>query len=86
MEARDVKSRFWRISTAGICFQGGAAAVDSGTIIATLVHGLTGSVLAVGAATANRSRAKMEPRKKPPGIRARRVRMIRKPRNTIRKT
>ena len=47
-----MKSRFWRISTAGICFQGGAAAVDSGTIIATLVHGLTGSVLAVGAATA----------------------------------
>ncbi len=47
-----MKSRFWRISAAGICFQGGAAAVDSGTIIATLVHGLTGSVLAVGAATA----------------------------------
>ncbi len=52
MEARDAKSRFWRISAAGICFQGGAAAVDSSTIIATLVHGLTGSVLAVGAATA----------------------------------
>ncbi len=47
-----MKSRFWRISAAGICFQGGAAAVDSSTIIATLVHGLTGSVLAVGAATA----------------------------------
>jgi hypothetical protein len=44
--------RFWRISTAGVFFQGGAAAVDSSTIIATLVHGLTGSPFAVGAATA----------------------------------
>ncbi len=52
MQAREANSRFWRISTAGICFQGGAAAVDSSTIIATLVHGLTGSVVAVGAATA----------------------------------
>ena len=52
MEARDASSRFWRISAAGICFQGGAAAVDSSTIIATLVHGLTGSVVAVGAASA----------------------------------
>jgi len=39
-------------SAAGILFQGGAAAVDSSTIIATLVHGLTGSPFAVGAATA----------------------------------
>ncbi len=52
MEARDASSRFWRISAAGICFQGGAAAVDSSTIIATLVHGLTGSAVAVGAASA----------------------------------
>ena len=52
MQARDASSRFWRISTAGICFQGGAAAVDSSTIIATLVYGLTGSVVAVGAASA----------------------------------
>ncbi|MCH7930047.1 MAG: MFS transporter, partial [Proteobacteria bacterium] len=52
MQARDASSRFWRISTAGICFQGGAAAVDSSTIIATLVHGLTGSAVAVGAASA----------------------------------
>ena len=52
MQAREANSRFWRFSTAGIFFQGGAAAVDSSTIIATLVHGLTGSVVAVGAATA----------------------------------
>ncbi len=52
MEARDPKSRFWRISAAGIFFQGGAAAVDSSTIIAALVHGLTGSAFAVGAAAA----------------------------------
>ncbi len=44
--------RFWRISRAGIFFQGGAAAVDTTTIVATLVHGLTGSTLAVGAAAA----------------------------------
>ena len=43
---------FWRFSAAGVFFQGGAAAVDSSTIIATLVHGLTGSTFAVGAATA----------------------------------
>jgi hypothetical protein len=52
LEARDPKSRFWRISAAGIFFQGGAAAVDSSTIIAALVHGLTGSAFAVGAAAA----------------------------------
>ena len=45
-------SRFRRISAAGILFQGGAAAVDSSTIIATLVHGLTASTFAVGAASA----------------------------------
>ena len=45
-------SRFQRISAAGILFQGGAAAVDSSTIIATLVHGLTASTFAVGAASA----------------------------------
>lgn len=44
---------FWRIATAGVFFQGGAAAVDTGTIIAALVHGLTGgSAVAVGAAAA----------------------------------
>lgn len=45
------RGRFWRISAGGVFFQGGAAAVDSATIIATLVQGLTGSVYAVGAAT-----------------------------------
>ena len=45
-------SRFRRISGAGIFFQGGAAAVDSSTIIATLVYGLTANTFAVGAASA----------------------------------
>lgn len=44
--------RFWRIATAGVFFQGAAAAIDSGTIVATLVHGLTGSAFGVGAAAA----------------------------------
>ena len=34
--------RFWHITAAGTFFQGGAAAVDTGTIIAALVHLLTG--------------------------------------------
>ncbi len=46
------KGRFLRISAAGIFFQGGTAAIDTTTIIAALVHGLTGSVWAVGAAAA----------------------------------
>lgn len=50
--AADPKRRFWHISVAGIFFQGGAAAVDTGTIVAALVHGLTGSAVAVGAAAA----------------------------------
>lgn len=42
---------FGRFSASGIFFQGGAAAIDTGTIVATLVHGLTGgSAVAVGAA------------------------------------
>ncbi len=52
MADRDAGRRFWRLSAAGIFFQGGAAAVDSSTIIAVLVHGLTGSTFAVGAAAA----------------------------------
>ncbi|TDJ67599.1 MAG: MFS transporter, partial [Proteobacteria bacterium] len=52
MHARDSTKRFWRISAAGVFFQGGAAAVDTSTIIAALVHGLTGSTYAVGAAAA----------------------------------
>ena len=52
VKSRKPNGRFVRLSAAGIFFQGGAAAVDSSTIIATLVHGLTGSALAVGAASA----------------------------------
>lgn len=48
----ETRRRFWRIATAGIFFQGGAAAVDTSTIVAALVHGLTGSPTAVGAAAA----------------------------------
>ena len=48
--AADSKRRFWRISAAGIFFQGGAATVDTSTVVAALVHGLTGSAFAVGAA------------------------------------
>ena len=50
--AAEPKRRFRRITTAGIFFQGGAAAVDTSTIVAALVHGLTGSAMAVGAAAA----------------------------------
>jgi hypothetical protein len=46
------RQRFRRITTAGIFFQGGAAATDTSTIVAALVHGLTGSTMAVGAAAA----------------------------------
>ena len=48
----EVKRPFTRIAGAGIFFQGGAAAVDTSTIVAALVNGLTGSPLAVGAAAA----------------------------------
>ena len=46
----EARGRFWRIAGAGAFFQGGAAAVDTTTVIAALVHGLTGQALAVGAA------------------------------------
>jgi FTR1 family protein len=46
------RARFWRIAAAGVFLQGGAAAVDTSTIVATLVHALTGSSFAVGAAAA----------------------------------
>ena len=47
----DVRRVFGKFSASGIFFQGGAAAIDNGTIVATLVHGLTGgSAVAVGAA------------------------------------
>ena len=51
MGTRKPESRFRRLSAAGIFFQGGAAAVDSSTIIATLIHGLTANTYAVGAAS-----------------------------------
>ena len=44
--------RFWKIAGAGAAFQGGSSAVDSATIVASLVFQLTGSVFAVGAASA----------------------------------
>lgn len=52
MTAADSGLRFRRIAAAGIFFQGGAAAVDAGTIVAALVNSLTGSAFAVGAAAA----------------------------------
>jgi len=45
------RRRFRHITAAGITFQGGSTAVDSSTIIAALVHQLTGSAIAVGAVT-----------------------------------
>ena len=50
--ADDARKRFWQISIAGVFFQGAAAAIDSGTIVAMLVYGLTVSVFGVGAAAA----------------------------------
>lgn len=44
--------RFWRIAGAGVLFQGGVAAIDANTILAALVFGMTGSAVAVGAASA----------------------------------
>ncbi len=43
---------FWKISGAGAAFQAGSAAVDSATVVASLVYHLTGSPYAVGAASA----------------------------------
>ncbi len=43
---------FWKITGAGASFQAGSSAVDSATIVASLVNHLTGSVYAVGAASA----------------------------------
>lgn len=51
-DALDPRRRFRRIGAAGVFFQGGAAAIDSATVMAALVQGLTGSVIAVGAAAA----------------------------------
>ena len=46
------RRRFRRIAGAGAAFQGATAAVDSATVVASLVYQLTGSVFAVGAASA----------------------------------
>ena len=43
---------FWKITGAGASFQAGSSAVDSATIVASLVNHLTGSAYAVGAASA----------------------------------
>ena len=43
---------FWKIAAAGASFQAGSSAVDSASIVAGLVNHLTGSVYAVGAASA----------------------------------
>lgn len=43
---------FWKIIGAGAAFQAGSSAVDAATIVASLVNHLTGSVYAVGAASA----------------------------------
>ena len=48
--AAQSKRAFRRFSLSGIFFQGGAAAIDSNTVVPALVHGLTGSAVAVGAA------------------------------------
>ena len=50
--ATDGRGQFWRFAAAGIFFQGGVASVEANTIVSALVHGLTGSPLAVGAAAA----------------------------------
>jgi len=43
---------FWKITGAGAAFQAGSSAVDSATVVASLVNHLTGNVYAVGAASA----------------------------------
>ncbi len=43
---------FWKIAGVGAAFQAGASAVDSATVVASLVYQLTGNVFAVGAASA----------------------------------
>jgi len=47
-----VSPAFWKIAGAGAAFQAGSSAVDSATVVASLVHQLTGNVFAVGAASA----------------------------------
>ncbi len=49
---KDGGPAFWKIAGAGATFQAGSSAVDSATIVASLVYQLTGNVFAVGAASA----------------------------------
>ena len=49
---KDGGPAFWKIAGAGAAFQAGSSAVDSATIVASLVYQLTGNVFAVGAASA----------------------------------
>ncbi len=49
---RKLPRGFASIATAGALFQGAHASIDTSTIVAALVHGLTGSPAAVGAAAA----------------------------------
>jgi hypothetical protein len=51
-ESRPGGPVFWKITAAGASFQAGSSAVDSATIVASLVYHLTGNVYAVGAASA----------------------------------
>ena len=46
------RTAFWKFSAAGASFQAGSSAVDSATVVSTLVHHLTGNVYAVGLASA----------------------------------
>ncbi len=50
--SRAGNAAFWKIAGAGATFQAGSSAVDSATIVASLVYQLTGNVFAVGAASA----------------------------------
>ena len=51
-KSRGPGKKFYRIVSAGIFFQGGLASVDNQTLMAALVHRLTGSLIAVGATAA----------------------------------
>ena len=50
-KATAASQAFWKIAGAGAAFQAGSSAVDSATIVASLVHQMTGNVFAVGAAS-----------------------------------
>ena len=55
--AQDTKERaggpaFWKITATGTSFQAGPVAVDSATIVASLINHLSGNVYSVGSASA----------------------------------